>query len=137
MKKTCCLWLSVLVLFGCARVTAPNILEVQAAGTQQTVVNDQRLAKKLAFGEVSLRNPGGGQVAQVIIQNQTRRDVAFEYRFVWYDAGGFETSALTAWIPATLSGGEGRGFTSTAPMAQAVSFKLMIRAPHPLADRSQ
>lgn len=139
MRKTrCLLWFSVLVLFGCASGTsAPNVIEVPSSGDKKIEVNDSRLAQKITFGEVSLRKPGDALEAQVIIQNTTKRDVAFEYRFLWYDAGGFEVSALTAWIPATLSGMEGRAFSSTAPMAKAERFKLMIRAPHPLTDRSQ
>jgi uncharacterized protein YcfL len=131
------IWLSVLVLVGCARGTAPNIIEVKETGEKKIVVNDTSLSKKLTFGEVNLRNIGDGLEAQVIIQNATQRDVSFEYRFMWYDASGLEVSSLTAWIPSTLGGMEGRGFKSVSPSNHAVNFKLMIRKPHPITDRSQ
>jgi uncharacterized protein YcfL len=128
-----------LLLAACA-TTAPNILHVQAGpgglSSKKIEVNDGSLSRKLAFGEVSIRplNLGSSMEAQVIIENTSKRDVVFEYRFIWYDAAGFELSSVTSWIPASLSGREGRGFKSTAPGPNATSFKCMIRRPHPLTD---
>ncbi|MCD6570313.1 MAG: DUF1425 domain-containing protein [Deltaproteobacteria bacterium] len=127
------------VIAGCA-TTAPNILTVQAGpgglSSKKIEVNSSSLARKLDFGEVSIRDigAGSGSEAQVIIQNKRKKDVNFEYRFIWYDATGFEVSTSTAWIPATLAAKEARGFKSSAPNPNAVSFKLMIRKPHPLTD---
>jgi uncharacterized protein YcfL len=132
-------WLVALLLAACA-TTAPNILHVQAGpgglSSKKIEVNDGSLSRKLAFGEVSIRplNLGSSMEAQVIIENTSKRDVVFEYRFIWYDAAGFELSSVTSWIPASLSGREGRGFKSTAPGPNATSFKCMIRRPHPLTD---
>jgi len=127
------------VMVGCA-TTAPNILTVQAGpgglSSKKVEVNSSSLARKLAFGEVSIRaiGPDAGMEAQVIVQNKSKRDVSFEYRFIWYDATGFEVSASAAWLPAILGAKEARGFKSSAPNPNAVSFKLMIRKPHPLTD---
>jgi len=130
-------WLMVALLFGCATGPAPNILEVRQTGAKQVEINDSALDKKITFGEVTLRTLAQGIEAQVTIQNLTRRDIHFEYRFVWYDAQGSEVSATTAWIPAVLNAGLSTGVVkSTAPTAAAVNFKLMIRAPHPLTDMS-
>jgi uncharacterized protein YcfL len=132
-------WLVALLLAACA-TTSPNILHVQAGpgglSSKKIEVNDGSLSRKLAFGEVSIRplNLGSSMEAQVIIENTSKRDVVFEYRFIWYDAAGFELSSVTSWIPASLSGKEGRGFKSTAPGPNATNFKCMIRRPHPLTD---
>jgi uncharacterized protein YcfL len=132
-------WLVALLLAACA-TTAPNILHVQAGpgglSSKKIEVNDGSLSRKLVFGEVSIRplDLGSSMEAQVIIENTSKRDVVFEYRFIWYDAAGFELSSVTSWIPASLSGREGRGFKSTAPGPNATSFKCMIRRPHPLTD---
>jgi len=128
-------WLMVVLLFGCATGSAPNILEVKQSGIKKVEINDSMLDKTITFGQVSLRTLAQGIEAQVMIQNLSRRDVRFEYRFIWYDAQGFEVSSTTAWIPALLSGGLSTGvLKSTAPTATAVDFKLMIRSPRPLTD---
>ena len=126
--------LIVCVCLGCAGGSAPNVLEVRQSGENKIEINDRALAQRIAFGEISLKRLEYGSEAQVILQNKTKRDVTFEYRFIWYDAAGFEVSALTAWIPATLSGGQSSGLKSTAPTTTAVDFKLMIRSPHPLTN---
>jgi len=126
-----------ILLAACAG-TAPNVLDVQAGpgglSSKKIEVNDKVLARQLAFGEVSVRPVGSSLQAQVMVQNLSSRDVNFEYRFIWYDASGFEVSSLTAWIPATLAGKVSRGFNSTAPSDNALSFKCMIRKPNPLND---
>ena len=132
-------WLILLFLVGCAG-TAPNILHVQAGpgglSSKTEEINDSSLSRKLTFGEVSIRplQLGSSMEAQVIIQNTTKRDVIFEYRFMWYDASGFELSAVTSWIPAYLTGKEARGFKSTAPGPNATNFKIMVRRPHSITD---
>jgi uncharacterized protein YcfL len=70
--------------------------------------------------------------AQVILSNISEREVAFEYRFIWYDVRGFELSQVTSWLPAVLGAKEARGFRSTNPNAAATSFKLMVRNPQPV-----
>ncbi|MEA3222944.1 MAG: YcfL family protein [Thermodesulfobacteriota bacterium] len=127
------------IIVGCA-TSAPNILTVQAGpgglSSKKTEVNSSTLARKLDFGEVSIRavGPDAGMEAQVIVQNKSKRDVNFEYRFIWYDAKGFEVSSSAPWLPAILGAKEARGFKSSAPNPNAVRFKLMIRKPHPLTD---
>jgi len=128
-----------LLLAACAG-TAPNIQHVLAGPgglrAKKEEINDRLLARRLAFGEVSIRplHLGASMEAQVMIRNTTSRDVMFEYRFIWYDASGFEISSLNSWIPAGLSGKEARGFVSTAPGPNAVSFRCMVRNLHPLTD---
>ncbi len=138
-KKWTIVCLAVLLLAGCAG-TAPNVLHVQAdpGGVSSTSeeINDPGLARRIAFGEVNVRPLGLGSSmeAQVMIENKSSRDVTFEYRFLWYDAAGFEVSALSSWIPAVLSGKEARGFKSTAPGPDAASFRCMVRNMRPITD---
>ena len=134
-----CVWLIALLVMACAG-TASNILHVQAGpgglSSKKEEINDLSLSRSLAFGEVSVRPLGLGSSmeAQVIIRNKSRRDVMFEYRFIWYDASGFEISSAASWTPYLLSGREARGFKATAPAPNATNFKCMIRRPHPLTD---
>lgn len=117
---------------------APNILHVQAGpsgvSSTQVEVNDSFLARQLAFGDVSVHPPAGGGVieAQVFVRNEGVRDMAFEYRFLWYDTRGFELSSATSWLPATLAAKEARGYKSTAPGPDAAGFRFMVRKPRPL-----
>ncbi len=132
-------WLVALLVVACAG-TAPNILQVQAGpgglSSKKEEINDPSLARQLVFGEVNVKplDLGSSMEVQVMIQNIVKRDIKFEYRFIWYDASGFEISSSTAWIPSFLSGREARGFKSTAPGPNAVSFKVMIRKPRPITD---
>jgi uncharacterized protein YcfL len=125
-------WLLALFLVACAG-TAPNVLYVQAGpgglSSKKVEINDQWLARTLSFGEVNVRPLGLGSSmeVQVNVQNISSGNAYFEYRFLWYDASGFETSTVTNWIPAYLGGKESRGFMSTAPDAKTVSFKFMVR----------
>ncbi|HNU74990.1 MAG: hypothetical protein BWZ01_00132 [Deltaproteobacteria bacterium ADurb.BinA179] len=133
------LMLTAVFLAACAG-TAPNVLHVQAGpgglSSKKEEINDRGLARRIAFGEVSIRplDLGSSMEAQVVLQNTSSRDVVFEYRFIWYDAAGFELSTVTSWIPAGLSGKEARGFKSTAPGPNAVSFRCMVRNLRPLTD---
>ncbi|HNY65089.1 MAG TPA: DUF1425 domain-containing protein [Deltaproteobacteria bacterium] len=132
-------WLLALLLAGCAG-TAPNVLHVQAGpgglSSSNVEINDKWLARSLRFGEVSVRPLGLGSSmeAQVMVTNSGSGEAYFEYRFLWYDAAGFETSTVTNWIPASLGGRESRGFKSTAPGPNATSFKFMIRKEHPVTS---
>jgi uncharacterized protein YcfL len=143
MERTCihCL-LSALLLFflaACAG-TSPNILNVQASSagvsSKQVEINDAFLARTLTFGDVNVKPLGTGNEieAQVLVKNESSRDVTFEYRFMWYDMKGFELSSATSWIPATLTGREARGFKSVSPGLNAAGFKFMIRKPHPVTE---
>ncbi|MBN1636964.1 MAG: DUF1425 domain-containing protein [Deltaproteobacteria bacterium] len=138
MHRSLSIIMACAILLAACAGTAPNVLDVQAGpgglSSKKVEVNDKVLARQLAFGEVSVRPVGSSLQAQVMVQNLSSRDVNFEYRFIWYDSSGFEVSSLTAWIPATLAGKVSRGFKSTAPSDNAVSFKCMIRKPNPLND---
>lgn len=135
-NKTVALLVMALGLAASCAGTAPNVLHVQLGpsgpGSTTTEINDGVLGRMLSFQEVTVKQVGGDgtRQVQVTITNTTSRDVAFEYRFVWYDGKGFEVSSLAAWLPAVLGAGESRGFVSTAPGVDAASFRLMVRMPH-------
>ncbi len=131
----------ILTLFAVACAgTAPNILNVQAGpmgvSARQIEINDKYLERNLSYGDVSIKPFDGANSfeAQVILKNESDRDLSFEYRFIWYDAHGYELSNMTSWLPAVLGGKESKGFRSAAPGANAAGFKLMVRNPHPVTD---
>ena len=140
MKKRCmCLIVLALLCFSCAG-SAPNILSVKAGpmgiSNQNVEINDRFLERNLSFGDVNIRplNQESDFEAQVMLTNESKRDLSFEYRFIWYDMQGYELSSLTAWIPVRMGAKESKGFRSPSPGPNAASFKLMVRKPHPLTD---
>jgi len=114
--------------------TAPNILNVQAGpmgvSAKQIEINDKYLEHNLSYGDVSIKPFDGSFEAQVLLKNESDRDLSFEYRFIWHDARGYEISVVTSWIPAVLGAKESKGFRSVTPGANAAGFKLMVRMPH-------
>ena len=120
--------------------TAPNILNVQAGpmgvSAKQIEINDRYLERNLSYGDVSIKPFEGANSfeAQVMLKNESDRDLSFEYRFIWHDVRGYEISGVTSWIPAALGARESKGFRSSSPGPNAAGFKLMVRNPHPVTD---
>ncbi len=131
------LWI-VFFLLGCAAGTASNILDVQAGPggeiIKETRIHDRSLNRQLQFGTISLSTIEDSLKAQVIVRNESKKNIDFEYRFLWYDAAGFELSGGAGWLPMRISGKESLGLRSIAPQAGAVRFKCLIRRPNPLTD---
>jgi uncharacterized protein YcfL len=99
-------------------------------------INDKYLERNLSYGDVSIKPSDGANSfeAQVMLKNESDRDLSFEYRFMWYDALGYEISGVTSWIPAVLGAKESKGFRSASPGPKTAGFKLMVRNPHPVTD---
>jgi uncharacterized protein YcfL len=128
-----------LFMVACAG-TAPNIIHVQAGPmgviAKDIEINDKYLERNLSFGDVSIKplDTANSFEAQVNLTNESSRDLAFEYRFLWYDAHGYELSNITSWMPAVLGSKEVKGFRSVAPGSNATGFKFMVRMPHPVTS---
>jgi uncharacterized protein YcfL len=99
-------------------------------------INDKFLEKNLSFGDVSIKplDAANSFEAQVNLTNESLKDLAFEYRFMWYDIRGYDLSNITSWIPAVVGGKETKGFRSAAPGPNAAGFKFMVRMPHPVTS---
>ncbi len=129
--------LTLLLLGGCAG-TAFNSIEARTGPgglvSKQVQINDSIMAGTLEFGDLSVKQADEFCMAQVMLINKKKKDVNFEYRFLWYDAAGFEVSPVSAWIPSTIVGLDSRGYQSTAPVKDAVRFRFMVRKPNPISD---
>lgn len=140
MKKICVLFILLGMFAVSCAGTSPNILHVQAGpmgvSSKQIEINDKYLERNLIFSDVSI-NPldkAGYFEAQVTLKNESMKDLAFEYRFIWYNTRGYEISNITSWMPAVLGSKESKGFRSASPGAEASGFRLMVRMPHPVTD---
>lgn len=128
-----------MVMFSCAGTT-PNVLNVKAGpmgvSSKQIEITDRYLEKNLTFGDVSIKPLGAAYSfeVQVMLKNESMKDLAFEYRFIWYDANGYELSTITSWMPAVLGSNESKGFYSVSPSANAAGFRFMVRMPHAVTE---
>jgi uncharacterized protein YcfL len=138
MKILCRAFIILSVFMVSCAGTAPNILHVQAGpmgvSSKKIEINDRYLENNLSYGEVSIKPLGAAYSfeAQVMLTNESMKDLAFEYRFIWYDANGYELSTITSWMPAVLGTKESKGFVSVSPSANAAGFKFMVRMPQPV-----
>jgi len=136
----CLMILSLSVFMVSCAGTAPNILHVQAdpmgVKSKRIEVNDTYLEKNLVYEDVGIKPLGAAYAfeAQVVLRNESMRDLAFEYRFIWYDTRGYELSTITSWMPTLLGSRESKGFVSASPSANAVGFKFMVRMPKPVTE---
>lgn len=69
-----------------------------------------------------LLKAGGTVVSRVSSTQQ------LQYRFVWYDAGGFEVNPSEGtWRPMTLYGRETKAIQAVAPNPSVKDYKVMVR----------
>jgi len=129
LKNLIALMVVLLFTAGCGGVVT-NVMDAKLDGSKNIIINDGSLNRQLTFGDFR-RN---GAEVQVELINKTKRDISFEYRFIWYDSNGIEISSITNWNPSQLTGMESRGYRSTPPSDAAAGFKLMIRKSHPITQ---
>ena len=119
-----------LVAGGCHR--APNVLEATVSRTgvvdPRVVVNAPGLGEQLRYGEIVARREGRVLRVQVALENETRDDLAVEYRWEWTDPDGFQLGdALSVWQPLVLGGRQRALVTSVGPAPSASDFRLYVR----------
>ena len=69
---------------------------------------------------------------QATVQNPDRDRERIQYRYMWYDAQGFELDQGTSgWVSETVEGKETRTLDGVARSPAAVRFKLFIRTYKP------
>ncbi len=95
------------------------------------VYSTEALRKKVAITDTLARKSdertGGLMQTTVTLSNLTKKTIGLAYKFMWYDADGFEIMAdSTAWTPITLQGLEGRSVQGVAPRTSAVSYKVKV-----------
>jgi len=69
---------------------------------------------------------------QFELKNTTGADLAIEWEIEWRDAGGFVIDTARHWTPAVVGGGGVEPIQETAPVPEAIGFKLRIRKSTPV-----
>ncbi len=135
-----CLLAALWALSGCtpkpsAKVTTLGSLGYVAAGSFSESgdfvprENDKTLISK-DFTIQSVRGVSldGIKKVQLKVDNNTRRSLQLEYRFVWYDAAGMDISADSdAWQPFVVEGRAAKTIASSSKSIMAHSFEIYIR----------
>ncbi len=115
-----------LVLAGCIS-SAPTVVEKQGEKYKVTA-NSVILQNHLKVVERSVRKINDFLEVQIRGQNVTRKDVQFEYRFIWLDEDGIELdSAMSTWKPMALHAKEEAVMKGMASTKDAVDFLMEVR----------
>jgi uncharacterized protein YcfL len=87
-----------------------------------------RLARRIAISRIDQMDIGGLTKAAVTLQSMTHDTEALQYRWVWFDARGFEVnSSSQAWQPLLVYGNQTTSVQGVGPNPSAKSFKLHLR----------
>jgi len=125
----CLLSMVAATITGCIS-SAPT--EVEKRGAEYTVtVNSLILDNHIRVTERSTRRTNGLLEAQVRGQNVSKKDVQFEYRFIWLDKDGVKVETETStWKQMALHAKESAFMTGTCPSPDATDFLMSVRFVH-------
>ncbi|MEM9661618.1 MAG: YcfL family protein [Planctomycetota bacterium] len=92
-------------------------------------VSDAELAERIRLVSlIEAETPAGGRQIQAEFFNTTGRFAQLQYAFRWYRQDGFEIdSNLSQWRTVGIQPADSARVTGTAPSADAVDFRLVIR----------
>ena len=124
MKKLCFLAVALLMFLGIGCVHKP----VQPLDARITLSPD--LYRCIHVTSVRcVRNQAGFCLFQANVVNNSRREVALEYKVQWLDEAGLEIeSVLSTWQNMAVQPGEIKGLGAVAPSKDAVDFRCYIRS---------
>ncbi len=120
---------------GCqAPATAGMSARINAVGGNDQLASrvrydDTRMAGSLqVLGAVTRQNPDGFILAQVEVQNLSKRNYSIQYLFSWFDQNGMEIyPGRRPWQQKVLHGGEIANLQGASPYPEAVEFKIHFR----------
>jgi uncharacterized protein YcfL len=97
---------------------------------KKVVFNNSSLAGDIEIVDVKSALAGDIMRAQATLRSKDKDTLPFQYRFEWFDGGGFEINAGSgSWKPLILNGRESTTIQGVAPDPRAREFKLKIREP--------
>jgi len=126
-----------IVLFGAMLVVSAACATNQA-GTRvyschssQCVAESELVAQKLQVREYIQDQVNGLMRVQMTVENISKRDLQFEYRFRWLDAKGFEVKTnMDKWSLVWTTARDKQRIQAVAPSPLAVDFDFVIRFPN-------
>jgi len=129
MRKIAWLFVPVLALAftSCSITSAGESIETYPQTS--LTINSKIVGQRLNVLECIARKTDTGILqGQVTVQNTTRKDYQFEYRFQWLDKDGIQIeSGLSIWKPISISSKEKGMLKGTAPNKKAEDFIMIVR----------
>jgi len=119
----------VLALSGCA-VNETATVTTSSAGEQSGVIvsNSGFLSANLRIADTKTGKAGDLMRVQATIENKSRNDASFQYKFKWLDKDGFEVSVGgRPWQPLTITAYESKAVQAVAPNASATTFQVLVQ----------
>lgn len=114
------------VVLGCGHPS--NVLERTDSPESTRVII--HASSPIRYGKVVTRTEGLILHVQVELENTSRSDQTFEYRWEWTDAGGFQLGdTVSSWQPAFIGGKDRKLMNAAGPGPSAVNFRLYVRKP--------
>jgi uncharacterized protein YcfL len=97
---------------------------------KNVVFNNSGLKGDIQIVDIKSAMAGDILRVQATLRSKDKDTLPLQYRFEWYDAGGFEiNSGAGSWKPLVLNGREVKTVQGVAPDPRAKEFKLKIREP--------
>lgn len=121
-------------LAGAARLAMPMLLGLVLSACSSSSLIDYRggaFEDDIEVEKTSLSLVEGGlPLARAVLVNDSRKELKFEYKFVWLDTEGVPLDETDRpWRPAKLAGKDRMTVTGTAPFDRARRFQIQIREP--------
>ncbi|WP_144206962.1 YcfL family protein [Shewanella donghaensis] len=113
-----------LMLSACANHTAG----VSASSTGEVRVDNNSFAREVAVEQVKVRTQSDLLQGSALIKSQVSTDLRLQYKFTWYDVGGFTIEDEgNSWKSVKLHGMQQIQVASVAPNANATRFEVYVR----------
>ena len=134
MRKSILLWglciLVVIPLSSCRTPSAGIVVENHDSTT--ITVNSKVVGQKAQVLAYNVGRKNDLLLAQITIQNVTRDDLQFEYRFRWQDKDRMELDVVKPiWIPVSISAKDQVRLNAVATNKAADGFDFQIRYSRP------
>ena len=116
------------LLSACA-VNETATVQVGEDGTTKIIEsNSGFLAASLSIADSKVGSAGDLMKVQATIQNQSRSDLNFRYKFKWLDNDGFEIAIDgRPWTPISITAYESKSVQAIAPNPTAKAFKILVQ----------
>jgi len=116
------------LLSACA-VNETATVQVGEDGTTKIIEsNSGFLAASLSIADSKVGSAGDLMKVQATIQNQSRSDLNFRYKFKWLDNDGFEIAIDgRPWTPLSITAYESKSVQAIAPNPTAKAFKILVQ----------
>lgn len=98
----------------------------------QEIIGDPDLERKFVLVGTRTERRDDRLHVQFDLKNTTSADLAIEWAIEWRDAAGFVIDSARHWTPVVVGGKGFEPVQQTAPVPQAISFKLRLRKSSPV-----